>query len=461
MSSMRNPDQWRSSSSRLLGLYCILFVAWSSLLLGVMYWRISDYLNDLTESGLQQRAHLFMAFDGQALDDALRDSQRFDLHQVYTYGLFSGDGAPLAGPLTAIPAGLPLDGSSHPVEGWTLVDGKHESGGSALGVATRDGRMLVFVRQNGKLMAVNSIILDALLWGVSLTVIPGLVGWHLLRRRPLKRIQQIEAATSRIVAGDLGQRLPVSNRRDEIDRLSSIVNAMLERIEQLMTEVKGVCDSIAHDLRTPLTRLRAHLYRMRVGLDEQDPHADPLDKALAETDMLMARFTALLRVSELESHQRRSAFDEVDLAELLQELHQFYLPLAEEKQQLLELQVDPQAGLLRGDRELLFEAVANLLSNALQFTPAHGRILLRAVDDHGAPRIDVIDNGPGIPPQDRTLIYQRFFRGSSSAGQGPGFGLGLSIVAAIAGLHGFRLRVGSAPGGGAWLSIRGASEGLP
>jgi signal transduction histidine kinase len=236
---------------------------------------------------------------------------------------------------------------------------------------------------------------------------------------------------------------------------------MLERIEQLMTEVKGVCDSIAHDLRTPLTRLRAHLYRMRVGLDEHDPHADPLDKALAETDMLMARFAALLRVSELESHQRRSAFDEVDIADLLQELHQFYLPLAEEKQQDLQLQVAPQIGMLRGDRELLFEAVANLLSNALQFTPAHGRILLRAVEDHGAPRIDVIDNGPGIPPQDRTLIYQRFFRGSSSAGQGPGFGLGLSIVAAIAGLHGFRVRAGSAPDGGAWMSIRGAADGLP
>lgn len=461
MSSTRPPDQWRSSSSRLLGLYCILFVAWSSLLLGVMYWRISDYLTDLSESGLQQRVHLFMSFDGQALDDALRDGQRFDLHQVYTYGLFDNAGAAIAGPLTAIPEGLPLDGHSHPVQAWTLAGVRRESAGSAIGMVTRDGRTLVFVRQNGKLTAVNSIILDALLWGVSLTVIPGLAGWHLLRRRPLKRIQQIEAATNRIIAGDLGQRLPVSNRRDEIDRLSSIVNAMLERIEQLMTEVKGVCDSIAHDLRTPLTRLRAHLYRLRVGLDDQHPHVAPLDNALAETDILMARFAALLRVSELESQQRRSAFDAVDIADLLQELHQFYLPLAEEKQQLLQLQVDPQIGALRGDRELLFEALANLLSNALQFTPAHGRILLRAVDDHGAPRIDVIDSGPGIPAQDRTLIYQRFYRGSSSASQGPGFGLGLSIVAAITGLHGFRVRAGSAPGGGAWMSIRAAADGLP
>ncbi|HAI48251.1 MAG TPA: two-component sensor histidine kinase, partial [Stenotrophomonas sp.] len=298
-------DQWRSSSSRLLGLYCLLFVAWSSILLGVMYWRVSEYLNELSESGLLQRAHLFEKFEGQALDDALRDSLRYDLHGTYAYGLFSRSGQPLAGPLVALPDALRIDGRAHPVDGWQLATGTRRDPGRALGVNTHDGRLLVFVRQSGKLSAVNSIILDALLWGVCLTVIPGLAGWHLLRRRPLKRIQQVEAATRRIMAGDLGQRLPVSGRPDEIDRLSSIVNAMLERIEQLMTEVKGVCDSIAHDLRTPLTRLRAHLYRTRVELGEDDPHTEQIDKALLETDLLMARFAALLRVSELESHQRR------------------------------------------------------------------------------------------------------------------------------------------------------------
>ncbi|NWF35041.1 HAMP domain-containing histidine kinase [Stenotrophomonas sp. SAM-B] len=453
-------DHWRSSSSRLLGLYCVLFVAWSSVLLGVMYWRVSDYLNDLAESGLQQRAHLFEKFEGQALDDALRDSLRYDLHGAYAYGIFSRNGQPLSGPLLAIPDGLRIDGHAQAVERWSLRSGPIKAPGRALGVETQDGRLLVFVRQSGKLTAVNSIILDALLWGVSLTVLPGLAGWHILRRRPLRRIQEIEAATNRIIAGDLGQRLPISGRPDEIDRLSSIVNAMLERIEQLMTEVKGVCDSIAHDLRTPLTRLRAHLYRTRVGLEEDDPRAAQLDKALTETDMLMARFSALLRVSELESHQRRSAFVQIDVTDLLQELHQFYLPLAEEKQQQFTLRVVPGISMISGDRELLFEALANLLSNALHFAPEHGQVLLRALDDDGAVRIDVIDNGPGIPPEERSLIYQRFFRGSSDAAQGSGFGLGLSIVAAIAGLHGFRLRAGSAPGGGAWLSIRAAADGL-
>ena len=453
-------NQWRSSSSRLLGLYCVLFVAWSSVLLGVMYWRVSDYLNELSESGLLQRAHLFEKFEGQALDDALRDSLRYDIHGAYAYGLFGSDGQPLAGPLVAIPTELRIDGRSHPVDHWRLHSGTRNEPGRALGVPTHDGRLLVFVRQSGKLSAINSIILDALLWGVWLSVIPGLAGWHLLRRRPLKRIQQIEATTRQIIAGDLAQRLPVAGRADEIDRLSSIVNAMLERIEQLMTEVKGVSDSIAHDLRTPLTRLRAHLYRTRVAMGEYAPHTEQIDKALIETDLLMARFAALLRVSELESHQRRSAFVQIDVAELLQEVHQFYLPLAEEKQQLLQLEIAAPLPPVSGDRELLFEALANLLSNALRFTPEQGRILLRAVNDDGAVRIDVIDNGPGIAAQDRALVYQRFFRGKVEAGHGEGFGLGLSIVAAIAGLHGFRLRTGAAPDGGAWLSLRCVADGL-
>lgn len=458
MSSTRLTDGWRSSSSRLLGLYCLLFVAWSSVLLGVMYWRVSDYLDGLSESALLQRAHLFQRFQGPTMDEALSDSLRYDIHGTYAYGVFTEQGKHLSGPLMAMPHGVQANQPSREIPGWLLADGIRAESGRALAVSTQDERVLVLVRQSGKLTAVNSIILDALWWGVSLTVIPGLAGWHFLRRRPLKRIQQIEAATNRIIAGDLGQRLPVSERRDEIDRLSSIVNAMLERIEQLMTEVKGVCDSIAHDLRTPLTRLRAHLYRTRVALGEDGPQAAQIDRALAETDLLMARFSALLRVSELESGQRRSAFEDVDVAALLNELHEFYLPLAEEKQQALMLEIGEGVGTLRGDRELLFEALGNLLSNAIRFTPAHGRIVLRAVDDHGVPRIDVLDSGPGIRSEDRERVFQRFYRGQNESGRAEGFGLGLSIVAAIAGLHGFRLRAGSTDDGGAWLSLRCAAE---
>ena len=459
MSSTPLTEGWRSSSSRLLGLYSLLFVAWSSVLLGVMYWRVSDYLDGLAESALLQRAHLFQRFQGQTLDDALSESLRYDIHGTYAYGVFNAQGRHLTGPLQALPQGIEADQRSREIRRWQLADGIREDNGRALAVRTQDDRVLVLVRQSGKLTAVNSIILDALWWGVSLTVIPGLAGWHVLRRRPLKRIQQIEAATDRIIAGDLGQRLPVSDRRDEIDRLSSIVNGMLDRIEQLMTEVKGVSDSIAHDLRTPLTRLRAHLYRTRVALDDQDPQAIQLDRALTETDLLMGRFSALLRVSELESGQRRSAFEDVDVVSLLAELHEFYLPLAEEKQQRLELETGTDPILLRGDRELLFEAIANLLSNALRFTPEGGRIVLRAVSDAAGVQVEVVDSGPGIPAEDRSRVVQRFQRGRDPAGQSDGFGLGLSIVAAIASLHGMRLKIAAAEGGGARLSLQATHGG--
>lgn len=452
MSSAKLSDGWRSSSSRLLGLYSLLFVAWSCVLLGVLYWRVSLYLDELAQSAVLQRAHLFEHFTGDGLTAALRENRRYDLHGIDAYGLFTPEGKPLAGMLKALPAQLPLDGSAHPVSGLPINDayarGKR---GFGLAMPTRDGRILVLVRYSGPLNEVNHLILDALLWGVSLTLLPGLLGWHLLRRRPLRRIQAIEQATAGIVAGDLGQRLPLSNRRDELDMLASIVNAMLDRIEQLMTEVKGVCDNIAHDLRTPLTRVRAQLYRLRQQVRDGDPQALPLDQVLEETDTLMARFRALLRISELEDHQRRSAFGSLAPAALLQEIHAFYVPLAEERCQSLLLELEADLPGVIGDRGLLFEAIGNLLDNAIRFAPEGGRVRLAAQVEEGATCIVVEDSGPGIPEAERSLVFQRFHRAEAS--RGGGFGLGLSIVAAIAGLHGFRLQVGESMLGGARFSL--------
>ncbi|HDS0951477.1 TPA: HAMP domain-containing protein [Stenotrophomonas maltophilia] len=452
MSSAKLSDGWRSSSSRLLGLYSLLFVAWSCVLLGVLYWRVSLYLDELAQSAVLQRAHLFEHFSGDALAEALRENRRYDLHGIDAYGLFTPHGEPLAGVLKTLPKQLPIDGSAHPVSGLPITDvnaqGKR---GFGLAMPTRDGRILVLVRYSGPLNEVNHLILDALLWGVSLTLVPGLLGWHLLRRRPLRRIQAIEQATAQIVAGNLGQRLPLSNRRDELDMLAAIVNAMLDRIEQLMTEVKGVCDNIAHDLRTPLTRLRAQLYRMRQQVGDGEPQALALEQVLDETDTLMARFRALLRISELEDHQRRSGFVALAPDALLQEIHAFYAPLAEEKGQWLALELAADLPVVVGDRGLLFEAIGNLLDNAIRFAPEGGRVLLAAREQDGATCIAVEDSGPGIPEAERSLVFQRFHRAEAS--EGGGFGLGLSIVAAIAGLHGFRLGVGQSLLGGAGFSL--------
>jgi signal transduction histidine kinase len=453
--SLLNPSKgWRSSSSRLLALYSSLFVLWSGILMGVMYFEVSAYLDNLAKHSLMQRQHLFSHFQGEQLLDALAVSMTFDIRGIDAYGLFDAQHRYLSGAMQSIPEGLPLDGKIHILSDCAESDDPSLPADSCDAVATqtRDGRWLVLVRDNGSLFAVTRIILHALFWGVTLTILPGIVGWHLLRRRPLRRIRAIQASAEAIVAGDLTRRLPLSNRRDELDMLAAIVNAMLERIERLMNEVKGVCDNIAHDLRTPLTRLRAQLYRIQQQADEGSTLAVQLDSVLAEADTLMARFRGLLRISELEDRQRRSGFVQLDPVPLLQELHDFYLPLAEEGDLVFTLQLPASLPPLIGDRALLFEAVANLLSNSIKFTPPGGEVILRGVNVAGHTRIEVLDSGPGIPESERKAVFQRFYR-ADGGNQKNGFGLGLSIVAAIASLHGFALEVGTSELGGARLTL--------
>ncbi|VVM45829.1 Adaptive-response sensory-kinase SasA [Pseudomonas fluorescens] len=453
--SLPNPSNgWRSSSSRLLGLYSSLFVVWSAILMGVMYYEVSSYLDNLAKHSLMQRQHLFSRFSGEQLVDALAVSMTFDIRGIDAYGLFDAEHRYLSGALREIPQGLPLDGKIHMLSDCADSDDPTLPRDSCDAVATqaKDGRWLILMRDNGSLFAVTRIILHALLWGMSLTIVPGIVGWHLLRRRPLQRIRAIQASAEAIVAGDLTRRLPLSSRRDELDMLAAIVNAMLERIERLMNEVKGVCDNIAHDLRTPLTRLRAQLYRIQQQAEDGSPLALQLELVLAEADTLMARFRGLLRISELEDRQRRSGFMQLDPKPLLQELHDFYLPLAEEGDLVFRLQVPDMLPPLSGDRALLFEAVANLLSNSIKFTPPGGEVILRGVDEGGSTRIEVLDSGPGIAKAEREAVFQRFYRADGGNSQ-TGFGLGLSIVAAIVSLHGFTLQVGTSELGGARLVL--------
>lgn len=443
------PNPWRSTTTRVVASYGLFFVAWALLLVLLIYWEVSNRLSDEAEHQLKERAEYFAAMDPPLLRDRLQAMYDFDLLHINAYGLFDAQGHAVAGHIVKPPQGLRLDGESHLYK--VPADGGSPGSVRILAVRLPDGEQLLLARDAGLIDRIHELILRAVMWGLSLTIVPGIVGGILLSVRPLRRIREIQDCSDRIVAGSLDERLPVSRRGDELDMLAGIVNRMLDEMERLMLEVKSVCDNIAHELRTPLTHLRTALYRIEQQTTADDPRLAPIERAVAETDDLLARFSALLRISELQDEHRRAAFAPVDLAEVLEQVHGLYEPLAEEKSIRLQLEVTPLQP-VRGDRLLLVEAFSNLVANAIKFTPEGGQVTVRAAQEPAGPRIDVQDTGPGIAPEHRRIVFDRFYRIDRSHAS-PGFGLGLSLVEAIVRLHNFQVEVGDPPAG-ACLTVR-------
>lgn len=447
----RLTDNWRSTTARLILIYGAFFVLWGVLVIGAIHWEAASYLSRVSDDLIGRQANYFSMLDEPTRQIALSDYVSLETRRLNAWGLFDANGKPLSGLIKALPKQLPVNGSVMVLpDGLSRTDGAGHGGVRAAAVRLDDGRILLISRDTSIVDRIGTIILQALLWGLSMTVVPGLLGGWLLTRGPLRRVNAIREATLPIMRGDLAQRLPVSRRGDELDMLAGIVNAMLDEIERLLGEVKGVCDNIAHDLRTPLTRLRARLYRLQQHFDEDSSENESLEACMVDTDALLDRFRALLRISELENQQRRAGFERVDLADVLQEVHALYLPLAEDRGQQLELQL-AELPSVQADRHLLLEAFSNLVGNAIKFTPAGGRVEIRAREADDGPWVDVSDNGPGIPTDQRVAVTRRFYRVESCRST-PGSGLGLSIVSAIARLHGFTLEVADGEQG-ARLSI--------
>jgi signal transduction histidine kinase len=271
------------------------------------------------------------------------------------------------------------------------------------------------------------------------TLVIGLIGAGLIGISAMRRLDAVTASIEEIVAGNLSRRLPVRSKRDDVDRLVGVVNGMLDEIERLMNEVKGVCDSIAHDLRTPLTRMLGGLERAQRRARTEAEYRAAIDKTIAETSGLLRTFNALLRISEIESGVRRAGFTRVDLAAVADDVFEFYEPTAEDKQIAFELQRTVSRPLhIQGDPNLLFEALTNLVDNAIKFAPHGGAVRIKLWQDTRGAGLTVEDNGPGIAQAERDVVLRRFYRGEASR-HTPGSGLGLSLAAAVAGMHGMVL----------------------
>jgi signal transduction histidine kinase len=444
--------RWRSSTTRLIIIYGAFFLVWSIVLIVWINWQTTQYLDQVVGNILEQRVQFLSRVDREHLPMMLSTSGELDLRGATYYGLFDTKGAYISGNIDHLPDGLPFDGVVRPLANGLLgINGQRNSRALAVAMRLESGEVMVLARYSGVADRIGELTRSAFGWGLSLLLIPGLIGGYLLSRGPLNRVRAIDTAIQPVMRGDLGTRLPVSDRRDELDMLASIVNRMLDQIENLLGEVKGVSDSIAHDLRTPLTRLRAQLHRLRQQTADDDSRTPTIERCIADVDSLLDRFRALLRISELEDMRRRAGFGDVDLSETLQRVHELYAPLAEEKNIAFSFKTDKLPA-LQADAPLLFEAIGNLVDNAIKFAPIGGKVDVYASLEPRGPRIDVLDSGPGVPESEREAVLRRFYRSGTATGDG-GYGLGLPLVAAIAKLHGFCFEIGEQPGGGARMTM--------
>ena len=290
----------------------------------------------------------------------------------------------------------------------------------------------------------RALLTSALLWSLLVLVVLGTVGGLVMQNLFRRMIASVSSTAVAIAQGDLGRRVRLSGRGDEFDRLAEVINDMLDRTARLMDGVRQVSNSIAHDLRTPIARARARLEDAATHAESADELRAAVDRAVVDLDGVAAVFKALLRIAEIEAGARRSAFAPLDAAELLAGLDELYEVAAEEHGGAL-VMAAPGPLLINGDRDLIQQAVANLLDNAIKFSPEGGTIAVRATAGE-AVEIAVSDQGPGIPAADRHRATDRFFRGEA-ARQTPGSGLGLALVEAVAQLHGGCLRLeDAAPG---------------
>ena len=428
----------RSTSVRLALIYALLLVVSSLTLVGLLWWHTVGYIDRETDA--------VIVADTRAIGDRLHDfglpgametvRERVDANQDKRaiYLLADPMLKPLAGNVDAWP--LKVDRSMGWHEVGLVYEGKlHEA--RLLHVALPGNYQLIVGRDIQDRAAMQAMVLRSGAWAAGIALVLAIIGGLLVRRFILQRLESINRTTTAIVDGNLGQRIPMRGADDEFDQLAGIINRMLEQIQHLIEGVRNVSNAIAHDLRTPLAELRARLEDILRSQPDREMTLDSLGEAVSDIDRLIGVFNALLRLSEIDSGLRRAGFTRVHLAELVDDLTELYGPAAEQKGLVLETETGAARDIqVNGDPFLLAQAVGNLLDNAVKYTPAGGRICLGIAPD-GEDRvvIAVADNGPGIPPEERERVTERFYRGDSARGKG-GVGLGLSLVQAVARLHG-------------------------
>jgi len=470
----------RTTAFRLTLAYLFLFALFAASLLGYFAWNtrrliteqitttVNAEVSEISDIFGRRGLHgLFVTIESRALR-----------HGANLYLVTNPAGQAIAGNVGALAPGV-MATSGWSETAYRRLDEQDTANHRALVRVTEltNGFRLLIGRDLEERRRLFGIVAKAAQWSLLVVIVLGLGGGIFVARRVLRRIDAMTGTTQRIMAGDLSGRLPVGRSGDELDRLAGNLNAMLERIEALMMGLKEVSDNIAHDLKTPLTRLRNRAEEALAKSGSEAEYRSALERTIEESDGLIRTFNALLMIARAESGQARGNMDDFDAADVARGIHELYEPLAEDDG--MSLRVKSGSAPLHGNRELISQALANLVENAIKYgkpvaaaqplgadavaSAVSNEILMEARREGDQVLLSVTDHGPGIPEADRKHAVERFVRLETSRTQ-PGSGLGLSLAAAVATLHGGELRLGDAhPGLTATLAIparAGASNRL-
>jgi signal transduction histidine kinase len=426
----------------LTALYCLLFAVSVGVLFAVVWIVTSRTMTSQIAAGVEREA-VSLADEYRATDAetaAASIERRLRRGGLSYYLLQDGVGTWIAGnivPVEPILGFVQLEVRLQSRDQSADSQGRDRREAIGYGVLLSDGTYVLAAENIERLRNAQQAIRTAFVVAGGISILLALLGGLALSSGFLRRIEVVNRTAARIMAGNLKARVPVRRNGDEIDNLAGNLNAMLDRIQSLMENLQQVSSDVAHDLRTPLARLRQNLEAARTTATTVEAFRTSIDAAIAETQGLLDMFSALLRIAQIESGSRRAGFSKVDLSELIEFVATTYQPVAEDHGDRLLSQIAP--GLfVSGDRGLLLQLATNLVENALRHTPPGSTIQLQLQRDGSDIIVVVADDGPGIPAEEHEKVFRRFYRREASRTT-PGSGLGLALVAAVAELHGARI----------------------
>jgi signal transduction histidine kinase len=400
----------RSTTFRRALMLALALAAVIIALFGFVYWKTDSYLTARSDQMIMTQLNAISLLSDQRLMDAIDAHLKQDSRGVQFAGLFRSDGSRMAGNIVEMPPDLKIGAPAQRAEITAIrAAGIEKQAVQAVARQLPDGEVLVIGRLVDETAGVAHVIGQALALGLVFALGLSLVAGTMASLRAAKRVEEVNSRVQRIVAGDLHERLPQRDDGDPFSKLAAIVNGMLGEMETMIHALAGVGNDIAHDLRTPLTRARLTLERGRANAVTLEQLQTSADKAIAGIDQSLAIITALLRLAEIENSRRSAGFGVVALDELLREVCDLYEPIAENKNIILKLGTLPALS-VHGDRDLLIEAVANLVDNAIKFTPPGGRIDLELIRGEDGSVVRVSDTGSGISEGERDAVLRRFYR---------------------------------------------------